>query len=75
MSSPRLVTSTIAPFDKNGTAQTLRINPSFSMESFEHKLRESIAPEVVDGRRGVEDAQILAVRTPAWLATFVTVLL
>lgn len=43
VSLPRLVTSTVASFDGNVTGQMLQIvkmlNPSFSMEGFEYKLR------------------------------------
>ena len=44
------------------------------------KPREYIVPKVVDvspehGRRGTEEARILAIRTPPWLVTFVSALL
>jgi mitochondrial import inner membrane translocase subunit TIM44 len=53
VSSIRSVKSTVASwFDENETARVLRsmkmLDPSFSMESFEHELREYIVPEVVD---------------------------
>ena len=52
VSSYHMVTSTVASFDENETAQMLRIlgmlNSSFPMEGSERKLREHIVPEVLD---------------------------
>ena len=56
VSSHHMVTSTVASFDENETAQMPQIvemlNSSHSMEGFKRKLREHIVPKVLDAHQG-----------------------